>query len=119
MAEFLRAIAAADLPSGQCTEVSVGGKAVALYNVGGTFYATSNLCLHRGGPLGQGMMDGATVMCPWHAWTWDVTSGANTANPGLRIPTYEVKVEGGEVLVSVEEDGPASPQTEGSPSPES
>ncbi|HEV8254568.1 MAG TPA: Rieske 2Fe-2S domain-containing protein [Vicinamibacteria bacterium] len=103
MSEFQKAMAAADLPPGQCAEVSVGGKAIALYNVSGTFYATSNLCLHRGGPLGQGMMEGATVMCPWHAWTWDVTTGANTANPGLRIPTYEVRVEGGDVLVNVEE----------------
>jgi nitrite reductase/ring-hydroxylating ferredoxin subunit len=101
MSEFVRALKVADLPPGQCTEVSVSGKPVALYNVGGTFYATSNTCIHRGGPLGQGMLDGAAVMCPWHAWSWDVTTGENTANPELKIPTYQVRIEGGDVLVQV------------------
>ena len=102
MAEFQKAIAAADLPPGQCTEVLVDGKPVALYNVEGRFYATSNVCLHRGGPLGQGFLSGSVVMCPWHAWTWDVVSGENTANADLKVPTYEVKVEEGDVMVKVE-----------------
>jgi nitrite reductase/ring-hydroxylating ferredoxin subunit len=76
---------------------------VALFNVDGTFYATSNICLHRGGPLGQGMLDGPIVMCPWHAWTWNVTTGENASNPALKIETYPVKVEGGDVLVKVED----------------
>jgi nitrite reductase/ring-hydroxylating ferredoxin subunit len=74
---------------------------VALFNVGGRIFATSNICLHRGGPLGQGMLTDHEVMCPWHAWTWDVRTGENTANPTLRMETYEVKVEDGAVLVSV------------------
>jgi len=102
MGEFLKAAAVQDLPPGTAREVAVGGKAVALYNVGGTFYATSNICLHRGGPLGQGMLDGGIVMCPWHAWTWDVTTGENAANPSLKIETYAVKVEGGDVYVKVD-----------------
>jgi 3-phenylpropionate/trans-cinnamate dioxygenase ferredoxin component len=101
MAEFVRAIAASDLAPGQCMEATVGGTPVAIYNVGGTFYATSNTCLHRGGPLGQGLLEGLAVMCPWHAWSWDVTTGENVANGDLKIPTYEVKVEGGEVFVRV------------------
>ena len=101
MAEFVRALAVADLPPGQCAEVSVGGKPVALYNVAGTIYATSNTCIHRGGPLGQGMLDGTAVLCPWHAWSWDVTTGENTANPALKIPIYPVRVENGDVLVQV------------------
>ena len=101
MAEFVRAIAASDLAPGQCMEATVGGTPVAIYNVGGTFYATSNTCLHRGGPLGQGLLEGRAVMCPWHAWSWDVTTGENVANGDLKIPTYEVKVEGGEVFVRV------------------
>ena len=101
MAEFVRAIAASDLAPGQCTEATVGATPVAIYNVDGTFYATSNTCLHRGGPLGQGLLEGRAVMCPWHAWSWDVTTGENVANGDLKIPTYEVKVEGGEVFVKV------------------
>jgi len=101
VAEFVRVIAVADLPPGQCTEAMVEGTSVALYNVDGTFYATSNTCLHRGGPLGQGLLQGAEVMCPWHAWNWNVTNGENVANGSLKIPTYEVKVEGDQVFVKV------------------
>jgi nitrite reductase (NADH) small subunit/3-phenylpropionate/trans-cinnamate dioxygenase ferredoxin subunit len=101
MSGFVKAIEAAQLAPGQCTEVSIEGKPVALYNVDGRFHATTNTCLHRGGPLGQGMLDGPVVMCPWHAWSWDVRTGENTANPTLTMPVYEVKVEDGQVLVKV------------------
>jgi len=83
-------------------EIALGGRAVALFNVAGRFYAIANTCLHRGGPLGQGMLTEQVVMCPWHAWTWDVTTGENTANPELKLPAYEVKVEGGQVLIKVD-----------------
>ncbi len=102
MGEFQRALAVADLPPGQCAEVAVGGRAIAVFNVDGTFYALANGCLHRGGPLGQGMLSGHAVMCPWHAWSWDVTTGENTANPSLKMPSYPVKVEDGVVLVQVD-----------------
>jgi nitrite reductase/ring-hydroxylating ferredoxin subunit len=102
MADFLKVMAASDLPPGTCREVSVAGKPVALYNVAGVVYATSNTCLHRGGPLGQGMLDGSVVMCPWHAWTWDVTTGENTANPELKLARYQARVEDGQILVRPE-----------------
>jgi nitrite reductase/ring-hydroxylating ferredoxin subunit len=101
MADYVKAIAVADLAPGQCKEVLVAGRAVALYNVGGVFHATTNTCLHRGGPLGQGFLEGNVVTCPWHGWTFDVTSGANTVNPEMTVETFEVKVEGGDVLVKV------------------
>jgi NAD(P)H-dependent nitrite reductase small subunit len=100
MSEFVPAIAASELPPGQCREIKVGERTLALFNVDGRFYATTNSCLHRGGPLGQGMLEGQVVMCPWHAWTFDLTTGENTANAELRVATYAVKVEDGQVLVS-------------------
>ena len=101
MSEFVRALALSELSPGQCVEVSVSGKPIALYNVAGAIYATSNTCIHRGGPLGQGSLDGPVVLCPWHSWSWDVTTGENTANGDLRIQTYPVRVEDGQVLVQV------------------
>jgi len=102
MAGFVRVAAAADLKPGGCMEALVDGKPVALFNVGGVFHALSNLCVHRGGPLGQGVLDGQTVLCPWHAWSYDVTTGVSTANPDLRVARYETKLENGEVFVRVE-----------------
>ena len=64
MPEFLPALAVADLPPGRAAEVTVGGQAVALFNVGGTFHALPGRCPHRGGPLGQGFLDGSAGELP-------------------------------------------------------
>jgi nitrite reductase/ring-hydroxylating ferredoxin subunit len=99
MSDFLPALAVAELPPGQAAEVTLGGQAIALFNVGGTFHALPGRCPHRGGPLAQGFVDGPQVSCPWHNWTFDVTTGENVASPDLKIPRLEVKVEDGQVLV--------------------
>jgi nitrite reductase/ring-hydroxylating ferredoxin subunit len=102
MSEFVKVMAVTDLAPGACTEVSVGGRPVALFNVGGSFYALSNTCIHRGGPLGQGMLEGNVVMCPWHAWTYDVTTGLSTVNDAISVARYDVKVEDGQVYVKTD-----------------
>ena len=63
---FEKAANLSEVPAGTIKEVQLGGKAVALANVGGTFYAINGTCLHRGGPLGQGLVEGTVVTCPWH-----------------------------------------------------
>ena len=73
-----------EIPAGSIKEVQVGGQAMALANVGGTFYAINNTCLHRGGPLGEGQLDGKVVTCPWHGWQFDVTTGKTVQNPECR-----------------------------------
>jgi nitrite reductase (NADH) small subunit len=104
---WVRAVAEADLAPGSCTEVVVGETTVALYNVAGAFYATTNRCAHRGGPLGQGFLEGTTIMCPWHAWVFDVTTGENTVNGTLKVATYPVLVENGDVMVKLDDPPPA------------
>lgn len=101
MSEFVPVLAVAELPPGQAAEVTVGDRAVAVINVGGTFHAVDNRCPHRGGPLGQGFVEGAQVSCPWHNYTFDVTTGENVVSAELKIECYEVKVEDGQVLVKV------------------
>jgi NAD(P)H-dependent nitrite reductase small subunit len=101
MSEFVKALPVAELPPGRGTELRLSGQAIALFNVEGRFYAISNTCLHRGGPLGQGFVEGTTVTCPWHAWTFDVSSGKNVVNEELKVGTFETKVEDGHVLVKV------------------
>src|SRR5262249_61114661 len=70
-----------EIPPGSIREVQVSGQAVALANVGGRFYAIHNTCLHRGGPLGQGQLEGTVVTCPWHGWQFGVTTGKAGMNP--------------------------------------
>ena len=87
------------VPPGTARVVEVGGRSIALCNVDGTLYAIDNLCPHRGGPLGEGDLDGRVLTCPWHAWRWDVTSGANVNNPALRLACFPVSVEGQGIFV--------------------
>ena len=100
MAGFVKVCKKADIQAGSGKTVNVNGKDVALFNVDGNFYAIDNTCLHRGGPLGEGELDGKIVTCPWHGWRYDVISGVNEMNPSVTVAKYEVKLEGEDVLVA-------------------
>jgi nitrite reductase/ring-hydroxylating ferredoxin subunit len=98
---FARAAKISDVPAGNVHEVQVAGKAVALANVGGKFFAINNTCLHRGGPLGQGSLQGQIVTCPWHGWEYDVTTGKVVQNPATGVTCYPTEVRGDEVFVDI------------------
>jgi len=89
----------ADVPEGAGKTVEVAGKRIALFNVGGKFYAIDNACKHRGGPLGEGEVDGSTVICPWHGWEYDVTTGANLDDASVKLGCYPVKVENTDIMI--------------------
>ena len=88
-----------DLNPGDSKVIVVAGRPLALFNVDGTFYALDNTCLHRGGPVGEGFLDGAVETCPWHGWQYDVRTGQSFMNPMARLRTYHVVVEGDDVKV--------------------
>ncbi len=91
-----------DLSEGQGKTVIAAQKEVALFMYKGKFCALDNTCPHSGGPLGEGHLDDGEVICPWHAWPFDVTTGRSRFVPGeADVRTYPVKVEGGEVLIDV------------------
>jgi len=98
---FVRATGAAEIPAGKIREVTVDGKALAIANVGGQFYAIDNTCLHRGGPLGDGPLEGEIVTCPWHGWQYDVTTGKIVQNPNAGVASYKVEVRGADVFVDL------------------
>jgi nitrite reductase/ring-hydroxylating ferredoxin subunit len=101
MANFVKVAALADVPPGSGKCVEAGGKQIALFNVGGTLHAIDNTCLHRGGPLGEGELEGTIVTCPWHGWQYDVRTGENEFDRAIALRTYEVRVEDGEVKIAV------------------
>lgn len=102
MAEFTSVAKAGDVPEGEGRVVNVNGVQVALFKVDGDYYAIDNTCVHRGGPLGDGMCEGTVVTCPWHGWQYDVTSGQCQNVPGEQVESYEVRVEGEDVQVKVD-----------------
>jgi nitrite reductase (NADH) small subunit len=92
-----------ELSPGTLIEVVEGGDLYALCNVDGEVRAMSGRCPHHGGPLGQGALEGSLVTCPWHAWPFDSATGACAFNDALRIPTFEVRIEAGQILVNLPE----------------
>jgi NAD(P)H-dependent nitrite reductase small subunit len=96
--EFVRVAHVAEVAEGTAMPVQVGGREVALFHVEGAFYALRNRCPHQGGPLCEGRIEGATVTCPWHAWTFKLSDGKMVAGFS-RVDTYDVRVEDGQVAV--------------------
>ena len=92
---------AADVPVGQGRVVQAGAKSLALWNVDGAYHVIDNTCPHRGGPMGDGDLDGRLAICPWHGWRWDVTTGANANNPAVKIACFPIRVVDGDVYVEL------------------
>ena len=100
MADYICVAKADEIPAGQGRTVEVEGKKIAVFNVDGNLYAIDDTCVHRGGPLGQGQLDGSVVSCPWHSWRFDVTTGACLTISSGRTRCYPIKIEGSDIWVS-------------------
>src|SRR5947208_3863131 len=101
MGEFVRVTGTDEVKPGHGIVAEVNGKTLAVFNVDGRFHAIDNTCIHRGGPLGEGELEGSVVTCPWHGWQYDVTTGRNIMDESEGVERYDVKVDGGAVLVAV------------------
>ena len=102
MGELIKVATLSDVPPGTCRQVDAGGRAVAVFNVGGTIYAIGGTCTHRGGPLGEGELDDTVVTCPLHGAQFDVTTGQVVGPPAEQsVPAYRVVVDGGDITVDV------------------
>jgi nitrite reductase/ring-hydroxylating ferredoxin subunit len=101
MPNFVKVASISDLNPGTAMTVVVNGKDIALYNVGGKIYATDNTCLHQGGPLGEGILEGEVVTCPWHMWEYNVCTGEKVGNNSIKLATYPVEVDGADIKVGV------------------
>jgi nitrite reductase (NADH) small subunit len=88
-----------DLPRGSARLVQDGEAEIAVFHCDDGYFATQAHCLHLGGPLARGRLEGCVLTCPWHGWQYDVRTGENEFDRALRLETYEVVVENGEVKV--------------------
>lgn len=102
MSNFVKVASVTDLKPGENKVVEVNGEQVALFNVDGEFFAITNTCPHRGGPLGEGFLEGDVVTCPWHGWKFNVKTGVSPVVPTAKVASYQVKVEGSDVMVAVD-----------------
>jgi NAD(P)H-dependent nitrite reductase small subunit len=102
MPQLTKVADTSEIPPGTGKVVEVGGKAVALFNCDGKFYAIENACKHRGGPLGEGSLSGSSVSCPWHGWEYDVRSGACQMDPAVSVQSFPVTVQADGLFVAIE-----------------
>jgi nitrite reductase (NADH) small subunit len=99
---FVRIASESELPlNNEAKEFPCGEKTICVANVNGTITAMDNVCLHRGGPLGQGTIEKGKVVCPWHGWAWDPSSGQAAHNPNAKVAVYPLKIENGDVLIEL------------------
>jgi nitrite reductase/ring-hydroxylating ferredoxin subunit len=91
-----------DLVDGKGREVIVDGRRIALFKIDGDYHAIANLCLHRGGPLADGELNGHIVTCPWHGWKYDVRTGAFEIIPTLKVKAYRVEQKGEDLYVEID-----------------
>jgi|SRR5215471_183633 len=102
MPTFIKLTVESALPAtNQAQEFRCGDKEICVANVDGNYSAIDNICLHRGGPLGQGAVEKGKVVCPWHGWEWDPKTGQEAHNADARVAVYPMKIEDGDVLVEI------------------
>jgi nitrite reductase (NADH) small subunit len=101
---WIRVTEIENIPLREGRAVQIGGREIAIFNLGGRFVAADNACPHRGGPLADGIVSGTHVVCPLHAYRICLDSG-NVTKPEVcvKVDTYDVRVEGGVVMVDVDE----------------
>jgi nitrite reductase (NADH) small subunit len=98
---FTKLTTQSELPANnQAKEFACGDKTICLANVDGVISALDNFCLHQGGPLGEGSIEGGKVICPWHGWAYDPKTGEEDIT-GEKVAVYPVKIEGEDVMIDV------------------
>lgn len=101
MPEFKMVAKVGEIPVGEAKTCVVDEKLVAIFNLGGRYYAINDLCPHQGASLADGEVEDGVVACPWHAWRFRVTDGTWCDNPRIKTDSYEVRVQGDEIQVRI------------------
>ena len=111
-----------ELDEGEHIVTQIEGREVGIFKVDGEYLAYTSWCAHQSGPICEGKLTGTTaasfdrdtletettwikegkvLTCPWHGWEYDITSGDCLSKEGIRLPSHEVRVEDGEIVVTL------------------
>jgi nitrite reductase (NADH) small subunit len=107
---WIRLTGVENIPLREGREVMVGTRAIAVFNLGDRYLAVDNRCPHKQGPLADGIVTGAAVVCPLHAWRVNLGTGAverPTAGVGQCVRAYSTRVDDGVICIEVPVSGPA------------
>ncbi len=107
MSDFVAVAKISEIPDPGSLLVEVGERLVVLIHAAGGYYALDDVCTHDGGPLSEGPIDAAnkTIACPRHGAKFDFRTGAALTMPATKpTKSHEVKVEGSQIFVRLEND---------------
>jgi 3-phenylpropionate/trans-cinnamate dioxygenase ferredoxin subunit len=100
--EYVRICAEEDIGEGAVKGFEINNRPVALAKYQGTIYAIDDICTHDEGNLGEGDVVNGQIQCPRHGARFDLKTGQATRMPAvIGINTYEVKIEGSQVYISM------------------
>ncbi len=92
-----------DLQEGEGVMCPVRGHPIGLWKSAGKYFAMDDRCPHKGALLSEGECKEGKITCPWHAWQFDLKTGAYVDNPDCQLKIYPVKVQDGNIFIDVGE----------------
>jgi nitrite reductase (NADH) small subunit/3-phenylpropionate/trans-cinnamate dioxygenase ferredoxin subunit len=98
---FVTVARVGDIPEGQGRAFPVGKTMVAVFLLGGQYFAIDDFCPHQGASLAEGYVGDCTVACPWHHWRFSVRDGSWLDNPKIKVQVYRVCVSGHKIQVQL------------------
>ena len=105
MPDFVKVAKVTDIPDPGKQMLELDDALVVLFHVNGRFYCIDDVCTHDGGPLGEGELCGHEIACPRHGAKFDVCTGKALTMPATEATVvHEVRVEGDDVYVRINED---------------
>jgi NAD(P)H-dependent nitrite reductase small subunit len=102
MGKFVKVARKTEITEQSAKLVQIEDKRIALFNLGGQFYALDDTCPHADGPLSEGSIEGEDIECPWHGSRFNIKTGEVTAPPAMKnVARYSVRVTGDDIEVEV------------------
>jgi nitrite reductase/ring-hydroxylating ferredoxin subunit len=103
--EYHKVAKTTDIDEGEATQVLVGRREIAIYNLDGNFFATDDICTHAYASLADGYIEDDVIECPLHGGSFEIRTGKAASAPCTEdLKTYPVKIEGDAILVGVPKD---------------